>query len=311
LPLTYKLEDLRYRCRSRRCKDSWSVFHEGENYQRRRNSAALSCLSHLEDRNPDAEVENVLDFLDDVAFLVRTGVVTRTTVWHEFYHWIRLYCQAAREHIVERRKEEPAVWEYLCWLYPRLNRLEKKKYSRTYKEELPEDKLKKFLKEELYECSDESVARSIRPTKENCMEEELTIYTGSETSDGELQIIEECFNEAFDVTIDKGIKRASEGQLPLLVTIFLGVLSSVIAAALIACIQKLFKKLPSERANNTYVEVHVRQTHSNKKVIISRNQIVIVKSSEPITDAKTYSSIEDIEEAFKNLQDDDEAEKNS
>jgi len=121
---------------------------ENNSYQEKRKSAALTCLKNLKKRKPGVEVEDVLDFFDEVAFLVRSGVLTKKMVWHEFYHWVRLYWQAAGKYVIERRLEEPAVWEDLYWLYPKLNDIEKKKYPCHYKEKLTEKDLKKFLKEE-------------------------------------------------------------------------------------------------------------------------------------------------------------------
>jgi hypothetical protein len=94
-------------------------------YQDKRKKAAESCLTNLESRNPAVEVEDVLDFLEDVAFFVHTGALTPKAAWHGFYHWIRGYCQASERYIAERQSAEPEVYKELLWLYPKLNRLER------------------------------------------------------------------------------------------------------------------------------------------------------------------------------------------
>lgn len=124
---------------------------EGESYQKKRNLATLSCLNHIKNRKPEDEIEDILDFFDEVAFLVRLNALTAEMAWHEFYHWIKLYYQAAQEYIKERREKEPAVWEDLYKLYPELDCIEEKKYPKSYKKKLEEKELKKFLKEELNE----------------------------------------------------------------------------------------------------------------------------------------------------------------
>jgi hypothetical protein len=70
-------------------------------------------------------------------------------MWHPFYHWVRLYFQASEQHIVARRQKEPAVWDYLHWVYPRLNEIERTKSSLNYKDKLDDAELREWLKEEL------------------------------------------------------------------------------------------------------------------------------------------------------------------
>jgi hypothetical protein len=46
---------------------------DSEPFLEKRKIAAAACLSHLEAKNPGAEVEDILDFFEDVAFLVKSA----------------------------------------------------------------------------------------------------------------------------------------------------------------------------------------------------------------------------------------------
>lgn len=107
----------------------------------------MACYTNIKVKNPDVEVEDVLDFFDEIAFLVKKGALNKEMVWHEFYHWIRLYMQSSEKYITERRLKESSVWEDIVNLYPKLKKLEKKRYPETYKEKLDDETLKKYLSE--------------------------------------------------------------------------------------------------------------------------------------------------------------------
>lgn len=122
---------------------------DSHDFQEKRKRAAQACLNHLEDKNPGVVIEDILDFFDDVAFLVTKGALDTEMMWHPFYHWVRMYYQAAEQYIIARTKEEPTVWNYLCAIYPRLTEMEKSKSSHTYKEKLTDTELRTHLQEEI------------------------------------------------------------------------------------------------------------------------------------------------------------------
>lgn len=90
-----------------------------------------------------------MTFFDDVAFLVTKGALDTEMMWHPFYHWVRMYYQAAEQHIITRTKDEPAVWNYLRSIYPRLTEIEKSENLGTYKEKLTDTELRTHLQEEI------------------------------------------------------------------------------------------------------------------------------------------------------------------
>ncbi len=122
---------------------------ESEGYIEKRNNAALTCIENISTKNPHVEIEDILDFFDEVSFLVRIKAVTIEMVWHEFYHWIRLYYLSSNKYINDRRIKEPAVWEDLYKLYPRLSSYEQKRFPITYKRSIDDSELKHYLEDEL------------------------------------------------------------------------------------------------------------------------------------------------------------------
>ena len=99
-------------------------------------------------------MEDVLDFFDDTAFCVQKGALDKEMMWHPFYHWVRLFYQAAEQYIIDRQKDEPAVWSALYWIYPQLNTIEKTKSANAYKEKLKNAELEKDLRD-ILECEQE------------------------------------------------------------------------------------------------------------------------------------------------------------
>jgi hypothetical protein len=118
---------------------------DSREFQGKLKNAAKACLAHLDTTDPGVAVEDVLDFFDDVAFLVNKGALDEEMMWHTFYHWVRVYYQASEQYIINRQKREPAVWSAFSQIYPRLNALEQAKSGITYKEKLNDTELTKDL----------------------------------------------------------------------------------------------------------------------------------------------------------------------
>lgn len=119
-------------------------------FQGKQKKAAQACLANLATKNPGVDVDDVLDFFEDLAFMVTNGALDERMMWHGFHHWVRVYYQASEQYIISRRREEPAVWYGLCEIYPRLNALEKAEIEKakngiTYKEKLSDAEIKKDL----------------------------------------------------------------------------------------------------------------------------------------------------------------------
>ncbi len=92
-------------------------------YRKSRHHAARQLLANA----PEADVEEVLDFLDTVGLLVRRRALDKEMVWHTFFYWIHGYWHAAAEVIERERRKNPRVWEDLPELYNCLLVIENRK----------------------------------------------------------------------------------------------------------------------------------------------------------------------------------------
>jgi len=104
--------------------------------------------------SPDfSEAEDVLDFFETIALLVKKGALDGYMVWHTFDYWISRYYEAAKDHILRRQQGEPQVWRDLPDLVQNLRRREMRA-SRLgdISETVPDaQEIKRFLEEELHE----------------------------------------------------------------------------------------------------------------------------------------------------------------
>jgi hypothetical protein len=75
----------------------------------------------LLDGNPDSNVDNVLDWFETVALLVKRGGFDEEFTWHTFYVWMAHYWVAAQDYIRDTQEEEGGItWADFSDLMPRL-----------------------------------------------------------------------------------------------------------------------------------------------------------------------------------------------
>ena len=99
-------------------------------------------------------IDDVLDFFEDIGFYERGGQISPETAHHHFYHWLRIYRQAARPYIEAWRKDEPARWKHIDDLFETASEVEMEEAGCTRSEiTLSCDKLDEFLKQEMKFCS--------------------------------------------------------------------------------------------------------------------------------------------------------------
>ncbi len=87
-----------------------------ERMENKRKNAALFLLG----QNPkgSGDLEDVLDFFEaPIAQKTIDHYLDDREVYSYFYHWIRLYWQAAKDYVERYREEEPEAWEDLETLY--------------------------------------------------------------------------------------------------------------------------------------------------------------------------------------------------
>lgn len=76
-------------------------FNRTEMVNSRRKAARSAFVDNWDD------VEDVLDFFEEFAFIAKRHAVDDEVIWHEFYWWIHRYFVAARPHIEETWKDDP------------------------------------------------------------------------------------------------------------------------------------------------------------------------------------------------------------
>jgi hypothetical protein len=63
---------------------------------------------------------------------------------------MRVYLQGAKKYIADYRKNEPAFWKDLLWIWPRLNAWEKREGNGVYLERLDDPELHRQLQLEIF-----------------------------------------------------------------------------------------------------------------------------------------------------------------
>jgi hypothetical protein len=74
----------------------------------------LECHDWEKVGNAD-DVEDVLDFLDDLGFLLHGWQTSDRVVHHYFYHWLVGYHQCLKEYVAQERSKprQKSQWEYI------------------------------------------------------------------------------------------------------------------------------------------------------------------------------------------------------
>lgn len=110
-----------------------------------RRKVAVACLNKSWD---EVDVDDVLDFFEEVGFLSRRHGIDDEVVWHEFYWRLHRYYVIAKSYIDQTRKDDPTIWEDLFHLHQRLMTIEKHKGGSDTSMELTEKQIMDFLTEE-------------------------------------------------------------------------------------------------------------------------------------------------------------------
>jgi len=124
-----------------------------------RSAAAAALL----DGGGGDDVDAVLDFFDEVAFLMRRGAVDEELVWYQFYWPMVHYWAAARAHAGRVRETDPTAWEQLDAVMPRLLATEARRTNRPADAAIPDRAaVQEFLQGEVGDnaCSDDDARRT-------------------------------------------------------------------------------------------------------------------------------------------------------
>jgi hypothetical protein len=111
-----------------------------------RSAAAAGLL----DGRPTAAVGEVLDFFDEIAFLIDRGALDEETVWYRFYWPMASYWFASQDYVQRMRHDNASSWEHLARVMPRLATLESQRRTDHNKEGIPNQKqIEDFLNAEI------------------------------------------------------------------------------------------------------------------------------------------------------------------
>jgi hypothetical protein len=124
-----------------------------------RSAAAAALL----DGRPSHDIEEVLDFFDQVALLLQRGALDEEMVCYEFYWPMANYWFASQEYVRHVQRDAPAAWAQLADAVPRLAAVETRRRKRTAEaSQLSKAQVAEFLAAEARngECAeDESETR--------------------------------------------------------------------------------------------------------------------------------------------------------
>ena len=123
-----------------------------------RSHAAAALLA----AKPTADVNEVLDFFDEVALLLQRGALDEEMVWHEFYWPLANYWFASQEYIRQVQRDDPAAWTDLGMAVQRLVAVEARRKRQSTGAAVPSMKeMRDFLTDETGadECTDDEEVR--------------------------------------------------------------------------------------------------------------------------------------------------------
>lgn len=123
-------------------------------------AAAAEAL--IEGRGGD-DLDAVLDFFDEVAFLMRRGAVDEELVWYQFYWPMVHYWAAAQGYVSAVRATEPTAWEQLEAAMPALLANEARRTGRSGETSMPDrGGIREFLDSEAggAACADDDARRT-------------------------------------------------------------------------------------------------------------------------------------------------------
>jgi hypothetical protein len=92
------------------------------------------------------DIDDVLDFLEDIGFYVRGDQISPEVAHHHFYHWIRGYYLAARDYIEAWQEQESASWKHVKELFETTREIEARDKGSTT---LTADQISDFLESEI------------------------------------------------------------------------------------------------------------------------------------------------------------------
>jgi len=112
-----------------------------------------NAILDKQDEQDLVNIEEVLDFFEDLGFYLEAEQFTAEVLHHHFYHWIRVYLdpKVVNAYVDKERNLQPARWDHLELLLTAVAKIEITKESKVKalaELRFPENDLKKYLAEE-------------------------------------------------------------------------------------------------------------------------------------------------------------------
>ncbi len=101
----------------------------------------LSCL----------DLDDVFDFFESVGFYMNGDQISPEAAHHWYHYWVRGYYSAGQEYLRARqyKDKEPTQWKFIKKLLDATNEIERKMNKEHYQDIIKDEKLKKFLSDEI------------------------------------------------------------------------------------------------------------------------------------------------------------------
>lgn len=112
-----------------RLRDEW----DSQDMASLRTNAAAALLDH----QPNGDVDDILFFLDEIAFLWKRGALDEQLIWYEFYWPMANYWAASQDRVRTLRDGDPSRLRPLAELMQQLLIIEMRERNKTEAEAVP------------------------------------------------------------------------------------------------------------------------------------------------------------------------------
>ena len=126
------------------------------------NSSEMKCLrskaaatikerfGRLREENSKlSDIDDVLDFFEDLGFYTEGHQLTPEVVHHTFYYWIERYYLSARDYIEFKQQDRPTVWDHVKYIYEITNEVELERTGKKFLAAVSNEDIQTFLDEEI------------------------------------------------------------------------------------------------------------------------------------------------------------------
>jgi hypothetical protein len=96
------------------------------------------------------DIEDVLDFFEELGFYVNGDQVTAELAHQSFFYWIEVYYRASKKYVTFCQEESgPTAWEHIEYLYKVTRDVEKERSRDKFNEIITYSKFEEFLRDEI------------------------------------------------------------------------------------------------------------------------------------------------------------------